>query len=46
VVLGLLPYMRHRAMSGDQPAQTWFAPHGGRFSFGVPPYPPPPPSVW
>ena len=46
VVLGVLPYMRARAMSGDQPSRAWFAPHAGRFSFGVPPYPPPPPSIW
>ena len=47
VVLSLVPMMQWRStQTGDRMASLWFYGGSGRFSFGVPPYPPPPPTVW
>lgn len=47
VVFSLLPMMQWRStQTGDRAASLWFYGGAGRFSLGVPPYPPPPPSIW
>ena len=46
VALSAVPMMQARAAHGDHLAALWFNQGQGRFHFGVPPYPPPPPSMW